>query len=132
MGIFKELFCWWSGNSLGMRWTLSRSKAEQVGKDGFGNTYWRAPETMKGYGERRYVIYGGEADTSTIPPEWHAWIHHVVDTPPSASDPAPREWQKPHRPNMTGSADAYRPSGSTLADGQRPKATGDYEAWTPR
>ncbi|MBV9260409.1 MAG: NADH:ubiquinone oxidoreductase subunit NDUFA12, partial [Pseudolabrys sp.] len=26
---------------------------------------------------------------------------------------------------------ALRPSGSTLAQGRRPKATGDYKAWSP-
>jgi NADH:ubiquinone oxidoreductase subunit len=33
---------------------------------------------------------------------------------------------------MTGTPAAYRPSGSTLASGRRPAATGDYQAWTPR
>jgi NADH:ubiquinone oxidoreductase subunit len=32
---------------------------------------------------------------------------------------------------MTGTAEAYRPEGSTLASGKRPPATGDYEAWSP-
>jgi len=32
---------------------------------------------------------------------------------------------------MTGTPYAYRPKGSLYASGQRPKATGDYEAWTP-
>jgi NADH:ubiquinone oxidoreductase subunit len=26
---------------------------------------------------------------------------------------------------------AYRPPGSILAGGRRPKATGDYQPWTP-
>jgi len=43
----------------------------------------------------------------------------------------PREWQLPHIGNQTGTAGAYRPSGSTLAAGRRPAATGDYQAWTP-
>jgi len=42
-----------------------------------------------------------------------------------------RRWEKPHVANMTGTPAAYRPSGSTLASGRRPKATGDYQAWTP-
>ena len=41
-------------------------------------------------------------------------------------------WQKPHRMNMTGTPEAYRPAGSILAKGRRPKATGDYKAWKPR
>ena len=28
-------------------------------------------------------------------------------------------------------AAAQRPTGSTLAQGRRPKATGDYKAWVP-
>ncbi|MET0313637.1 MAG: NADH:ubiquinone oxidoreductase subunit NDUFA12, partial [Hansschlegelia sp.] len=43
----------------------------------------------------------------------------------------PREWEKTHLGNRTGTADAYRPSGSTLSTRQRPPATGDYDAWTP-
>jgi NADH:ubiquinone oxidoreductase subunit len=33
--------------------------------------------------------------------------------------------------NMTGTPEAYRPQGSILATGHRPKATGDYQAWKP-
>ena len=43
----------------------------------------------------------------------------------------PREWQKPHLPNLTGSPAAYRPPGSILGDARRPQVTGDYDAWTP-
>ena len=34
-------------------------------------------------------------------------------------------------PNLTGTKAAYRPPGHILKGGQRDKATGDYEAWTP-
>jgi len=34
-------------------------------------------------------------------------------------------------PNLTGTAEAYRPPGHVLAGGQRDKATGDYEPWKP-
>ena len=53
----------------------------------------------------------------------------AVDTPP---DPyQPREWEKPHQPNLTGTADAYRPKGSILRSAERPKSDGEYDAWTP-
>ena len=42
-----------------------------------------------------------------------------------------RAWQKPHVPNLTGTADSYRPAGHDYQGGKRAKATGDYEAWTP-
>ena len=58
-------------------------------------------------------------------------MHHVVDVAPPQNKIKPHPWEKPHRPNLTGTPGAYRPSGSTLAMGRRPKATGDYKAWTP-
>ena len=81
--------------------------------------------------ERRWVVYNGYAEASRIPPAWHSWIHHTTDVPPTEQAYKVPEWQKPHLPNMTGTAEAYRPSGSTLGSGRRPKATGDYQAWTP-
>ncbi len=132
MGLFKEFFCWWSGNTWGLRYTLWRTGAERVGQDSQGNVYYRSKATVPGMGEHRYVVYKGEAEASTIPPGWHGWLHHTVDTPPRDTDAPPRDWQKPHRPNMTGTPDAYRPAGSTLSQARRPKATGDYQPWTPR
>ncbi|MBS0277804.1 MAG: NADH:ubiquinone oxidoreductase subunit NDUFA12, partial [Proteobacteria bacterium] len=34
-------------------------------------------------------------------------------------------------PNQTGTDHALRPQGSLARSGERPAATGDYEAWTP-
>jgi NADH:ubiquinone oxidoreductase subunit len=76
-------------------------------------------------------VYNGYAEASRVPPSWHGWLHHTVDVAPTEETYTPREWEKPHVPNMTGTPSAYRPSGSTLASGRRPKATGDYQAWTP-
>jgi NADH:ubiquinone oxidoreductase subunit len=50
---------------------------------------------------------------------------------PTEENYTPHEWEKPHIPNLTGTPAAYRPPGSTLASGRRPKATGDYQPWTP-
>jgi len=81
--------------------------------------------------ERRWVVYNGYAEATRVPPSWHGWLHHTVDVAPTEESYTPREWEKPHVPNMTGSPAAYRPSGSTLASGRRPAATGDYQPWTP-
>ena len=32
---------------------------------------------------------------------------------------------------LTGTPLAYRPDGSLLASGERPRVTGDYDAWSP-
>ena len=128
-----KLFTWWNGQTFGTQlWTWRFG--ELVGTDDEGNRYYRTrggkiDPTL--HFERRWVIYNGTAEASRIPPEWHGWMHHTVDVPPTEENYAAREWEKPHVPNMTGTPAAYRPSGSTLASGRRPAATGDYEPWTP-
>ncbi|WP_339613798.1 NADH:ubiquinone oxidoreductase subunit NDUFA12 [uncultured Parvibaculum sp.] len=131
MGLFSEIFIWWQGQTMGTRFYTWR-KGKQVGEDDQGNRYYEARDGRQigGY-TRRWVIYNGEAEASRIPPGWHGWLHHRSDVPPSEEDYTPREWQKPHQPNWTGTPRAYRPKGSLHVDGQRPRATGDYEAWQP-
>ena len=128
MTFITQIFTWWNGQTLGTRFWTWR-KGELVGQDEFGNTYYRAKNTP--LGERRWVIYNGYAEASAIPAGWHGWMHHTVDTPPSDENYAPKEWQQPHRANPTGTANAYRPKGSTIGGGRRERTTGDYEAWTP-
>ena len=125
MGFFREIFAWWTGTTIGTRLFTWR-KGELVGEDEFGNRYYSERK-----GNRRWVIYTDYSEASRVPPEWHGWLHHTVDTPPTEEDYKPREWEKPHRPNMTGTAEAYRPPGSTMVPGERPHATGDYEPWRP-
>jgi len=130
---FLKLFTWWNSETFGTQlWTWRFG--ELVGTDEQGNRYYRTAgrkiDPTLGF-ERRWVIYNGLAEASRIPPDWHGWMHHTVDVAPTEESYTPREWQKPHVPNMTGTAFAYRPSGSTLASGRRPKATGDYQPWTP-
>ena len=95
-----------------------------MGEDEFGNRYFRTKggkiDPSLGF-ERRWVIYPGYRRGLDIPPSWHGWMHHTVDTPPTQENYTPRDWQKPHRPNLTGTPGAYRPPGSTLAQGQRPQ-----------
>ena len=58
-------------------------------------------------------------------------MHYRTNELPSESGYTPRPWQKPHQPNYTGTALAYRPDGSLLNTGERPRVTGDYDAWSP-
>ena len=119
-----QFFTWWNGATLGtLLWTWR--KGEFVGEDEGGNRYYRE----RG-GWRRWVVYNGEAEASRIPPGWHGWMHHRVDEPPEGLY-KPREWQKPHEPNLTGSALAYRPPGSVLNPQPRTPARPDYEPWRP-
>jgi NADH:ubiquinone oxidoreductase subunit len=128
-----RFFTWWNGQTLGTQlWTWLYG--ELVGEDEFGNRYFRTKggkiDRTLGF-ERRWVIYNGIAEASAVPPSWHGWLHHTVDLPPTEEKVTPRPWWKPHRPNLTGTPGAHRPTGSTLAQGRRPRATGDYKPWRP-
>ena len=129
-----EIFAWWRGNTWGTRlWVALHG--QYVGSDESGNRYYRSKPGSKpgpnGY-ERRMVIYsGGQAEASEIPPGWHGWMHYRTHLPPTEQTYVPRSWQKPHVPNYTGTPLAYRPDGSLLNKGERPRVTGDYDAWSP-
>ncbi|MCO5129180.1 MAG: NADH:ubiquinone oxidoreductase subunit NDUFA12 [Xanthobacteraceae bacterium] len=130
---FLKVFTWWNSQTFGTQlWTWRFG--ELVGEDAEGNRYYRTRggkiDPTLGF-ERRWVVYNGYAEASRVGPDWHGWLHHTVDVPPTKEDYRPREWQKPHQPNLTGTPLAHRPTGSTLASGRRPTATGDYQAWTP-
>ena len=103
-----------------------------VGEDEFGNRYYqerRAP--TDGRRRRRWVMYQGEAEASRVPPEWHAWLHHMVAAPPDKTASARRPWQKPHVPNLTGTADAYRPPGDLVKGDRAERMPAPYQAWRP-
>jgi NADH:ubiquinone oxidoreductase subunit len=127
------MFTWWRRQTFGtLVWTWRYG--ELVGEDEFGNRYYRTKggkidPTL--HFERRWVIYKDYAEASSVPPNWHGWLHHTVDVPPTQSSAKAWPWEKPHRANLTGTPLAWRPSGSVLAEGRRPPATGDYKPWTP-
>lgn len=109
---------------------------EEVGRDSSGNRYFRHKRggtTMRGslQKERRWVIYNGEDEASRVPPDWHAWLHHTIEQPPTAGGSQRYPWMKEHLPNLTGTDQAYRPPGHALRGGKRDRATGDYEPWIP-
>ena len=106
-------------------WLFTRFFGELVGSDQFGNRYYLDRRTKGHKRERRWVIYNGEVEASRVPPEWHAWLHRIVVEPPTVVSPQAKAWQKPHLPNLTGTAQAYRPPGHTVKGGHPGKGTGD-------
>src|ERR1700733_5825932 len=112
-----RFFTWWNGQTLGTQW-WTRLYGEFVGEDESGNRYFCTKDGKidPALGlNRRWVIYNGVAEASTVPPSWHGWLHHTVALPPTLDKTKTHPWDKPHRPNLTGTAGAHRPSGSTLA-----------------
>lgn len=122
---FKELVTWWNGQTLGTRIHTAR-QGVLVGEDEAGNRFYRGRDE-----DRRWVIYNGEAEASRISPDWHGWLHHTYDEPPTREPLPAKAWEQPHVPNMTGTKLAYRPPGSVLTPETRPATRGDYDAWTP-
>jgi len=125
-----QIFTWWNGQTMGTRFFTWR-RGSLVGEDEFGNRYYRYAQPSFPLKERRWVVYNGEAEPTRIPPAWYGWIHHRTDLLPSQEAYEPREWMKPHQPNLTGTPGAYRPKGSLASPENRPRSYGDYEPWTP-
>src|SRR5262245_56527415 len=105
-------------------------RGKEIGADQFGNRYFTA-RAGRGEREKRWVLYNGKAEASKVPPEWHGWLHHTHDLPPTQRSPKHYDWEKQPLPNLTGTPNAYVPPGHLLRGGKRDAATADYEAWKP-
>ena len=125
MPFVKMIFSWWNSATFGTLWT-TWTQGSAVGEDAFGNRYYQNKD-----GSRRWVIYNGTVEASRVPAEWHGWLHHTFAEPPTKAPLKVKAWEAPHLPNLTGTDLAFRPQGSLQRSGQRPRATGDYQAWTP-
>ena len=100
--LLKKIFTWWTRDTFGTRlYTIFFGKF--VGKDELGNKYY---ESRKG---KRWVIYFGEIDASKIPVEWYSWMHFTTNKIENEHNFKKYNWQKPHKPNLTGTENAYYP-----------------------
>jgi NADH dehydrogenase len=103
LNFFKKIFIWWNQETLSTKIkTLFFGKL--VGVDNFGNKYY---ESKKG---KRWVIYSEEIDASKIPVEWYSWIHFTPNILENNRNPKKYDWQKSHKPNMTGTYQSYHPN----------------------
>lgn len=120
--MFLRLLTWWNTSTLNTAFT-TWLKGEKVGEDEQGNVYYRS---KKG---RRWVIYNGTIEATRISPDWHGWLHHTFDEPPTDRPLVHKAWEKQHLPTMTGTPEAYAPTGSLRH--AHPAERRDYEAWQP-
>lgn len=108
----------------------ARLAGRKIGRDAHGNTYFESRRVVPVYNRtRRYVVTAGAQEATKVPPEWHAWLHHTTEAP--LDERRRHAWQKDHQPNLTGTAQAWRPRGHDYSGGHRALTTGDYEAWSP-
>lgn len=67
--------------------------------------------------------YSWTVEASEVPPEWHQWMHKMVDEPPTESTRLSKpKFVGPHVENYTLSAGAFKTYNTT-----KPK----YESWQP-
>ncbi|MBT8457440.1 MAG: NADH:ubiquinone oxidoreductase subunit NDUFA12 [Rhodobacteraceae bacterium] len=126
MGILRTLLravTWWDSQTFGTQLFTWR-KGRKVGEDDQGNVFYQTAD-----GVRRWVIFNGETEASRISPDWHGWLHHTWDKPPTEAPVKHKAWEKPHQENLTGTPLAYAPAGSIRRP--EPAARSDYEAWQP-
>ncbi len=126
MGILNSLLravTWWNGQTLNTQLWTSRHGVK-VGEDTQGNVFYENKDKS-----RRWVIYNGEAEASRVDPDWHGWLHHTWDAPPTDKPLVHKPWEKPHLENLTGTPLAYAPKGSIRRSDPEPRS--DYEAWSP-
>ena len=112
-------------------WIVAQFRGVLVGMDEFGNNYYRSKTKDLNSRERRWVLYKSEPDGSLVPPEWHAWLHHTTDKPLIEAIIKQKEWHLDHLPNLTGTAEAYRPKGHAYKGGNRASSSSDYQSWEP-
>jgi len=125
--LLKRSFTWWNSQTWGT-WLFTKRFGIFVGRDADNNQYYENADKT-----RRWVIYSNYSDASSVPPDWHAWLHKMVNTAPSIEAFHEKPWEKPHKSNPTGTENAYYPPSSLLNSKtpKRRKSSGDYEAWTP-
>ncbi len=123
MNFILRLLTWWNSQTVGTQLFTWRNGVK-VGEDAEGNVFYQNKN-----GQRRWVIFKGEAEASRVSPEWHGWLHHTWDEPPTDRPLRHKAWEKPHIANLTGTTLAYAPPGSIRKPQPAPRQ--DYEAWTP-
>ncbi|NBO21355.1 MAG: NADH:ubiquinone oxidoreductase subunit NDUFA12 [Rhodobacteraceae bacterium] len=123
MDFLKRLVTWWNGQTLNTQIWTARNGVK-VGEDAQGNVYYETRDR-----KRRWVIFNGESEASRVSPDWHGWLHHTWDQPPTTAPLAHKPWEKAHQENLTGTPLAYAPPGSIRS--AAPALRADYEAWQP-
>ena len=103
-----------------------------VGQDSYGNKYYCNSSDYSDIDAKRWVIYDGEIEASKVPAHWHAWIHKTIKQAP-VNYKHKHDWQKDHKPNLTGTDEAYFPSSHPLSKKYNSESKEeDYETWIPK
>ncbi|KAL3677222.1 hypothetical protein R1sor_027170 [Riccia sorocarpa] len=109
-----------------------RLDGKRIGTDKFGNEYYEKTDGVQ-YGRHRWVVYKDRTyNASSIPAEWHGWLHHITDrTPEQLEGLKPKRYAIEHSRNRTGEGEQYiyHAKGHALNPNKRDWKR--YEEWTP-
>lgn len=104
-----------------------------VGSDHLGNHYYERTEDTQ-YGRHRWVVYKDKRavhyNASSVPAEWHGWLHYINDEPPTLVAPHYPVFHVPHTPSKTMSDERYLPKGSWVKASEK-RNWKKFEAWSP-
>ncbi len=99
-----------------------------VGKDSYGNVYYEQRKKTTDLLRKtpRWVLFKGRTEASKVPPEWHAWLHHLSDAPLTEKS---YPWQKSHKQNPTGLSEHRDTPKIVKLNVEKKKK---YEPWLPK
>lgn len=96
---------------------------QKIGEDKYGNQYYESPTDYYVWGRKRWVEYKHDVEPTSVPSEWHSWLHHITDKPPGVQpllQPEPPTSVDHSPANVTGTSRAYYPTGHFLNPVPRP------------
>jgi len=85
-----------------------------VGEDKYGNKYYESNEEI--WARKRWVIYpkSSSGNASSIPAEWHSWLHGTIENPLKKEDIPDYPWlPTTFSENFTGTEKAYKSYSTT-------------------
>ena len=97
----------------------------EIGRDDNGNIYYMEKMSLFSSYIKRWVVYKGDVEASSIPPAWHLWLHYTSDKIPENNKFVTPRWLKEPQANKSGSKKAYHPVN------YKQQIVPDYEPWRP-
>jgi phospholipid/cholesterol/gamma-HCH transport system substrate-binding protein len=79
MSLLAQIFTWWNGPDA-RHAVLHLAQRQKGGRGRRGQRYYQTAD-----GVRRWVIYNGASEATRIAPEWHGWLHHTWQEPPTVA-----------------------------------------------
>lgn len=82
-------------------------------------------------GRHRWVEYANRQNynLTSVPPEWHGWLHHITDHCPANHKFLEAPFKIPAEVTKTGTPENYQPKGS-WSQGTARRNWKKYTAWT--